>query len=282
MTEDSIKSATTENPVESAKAKLAHTLASFDKSIQSAVLISESRIGIDHTGRQNKALFVFAKLIAHCLSIKLVLDSYQSAPDGVGLLDHSSIATLGRAATDASLMTMYISKPELKQDEWVLRRTVLYLHELFNRKRFLEATMPEADRKKLPFFGTYEAQKIKVRGQIETLAKKLFFSASVIEELLKGQTVFIGGARGAAREATWDVDNFEFQQSYLSNWVHSHPVSFLRADEQKISFSHPSEYQLNFCILVLEITARYLDGASSRMKTFTGSIKADPIGKLDE
>jgi hypothetical protein len=96
------------------------------------------------------------------------------------------------------------------------------------------------------------------------------------------QAVFIGGARGAAREAGWNVDDFEFQQSYLSNWVHSHPVSFIRADEQKLSFSHPSEYQLNFCASVLEIVVPYLNAAISRMDKLTGSVNADPIGKLDK
>jgi hypothetical protein len=108
------------------------------------------------------------------------------------------------------------------------------------------------------------------------------FSEAKIGDLLKGQLVFIGGARGAAREAGWDVDDFEYQQSYLSNWVHSHPVSFIRADEQKLSFSCPSEYQLSFCASVLEIVIPYLDAATSRMDKFTGSVNADPIGKLDK
>jgi hypothetical protein len=157
--------AMTENPIKSARAKLADALSRFDKSIQAAVSISESRIGIDHTGRQNKALLIFAKLIAHCLSIKLILDSYQSAPNGVGLLDHFSVATLGRAATDASLMTMYISKPDLKRDEWELRKTILYLHELLNRKRFLSASVAEADRKELPFFETTRRIKPNLRDK---------------------------------------------------------------------------------------------------------------------
>ena len=191
------------------------------------------------------------------------------------------MAVLGRAATDASLMAMYISVPNLKPDEWKLRRTILYLHELYNRKRFLTTSVAEADRKELPFFVTYEAQKTKFEGQTQTIAKQQEFSGEQIEDLLKGQKVFINGARGAAREAGWDVDRFEFQQAYLSNWVHSHPVSFIRADEQRISFSHPSQHQLNFCATVLEIIVPYLEAATSRMEKSTGSVEADPIGKLD-
>jgi len=271
----------TENKTSSAATTLSDAQDRFDKAIQAAVSISESRIGVDHTGRQNRALFIYAKLICHCLSIKLILDKYRNAPKGIGLLDHFSVATLSRATTDASLMTMYIAQPSLKQKEWELRRTILYLHELFNRKRFLTASVAEADRGALPFFQTYETQKVKFRGQIETLAKQLLFSDKAIEELVTGQKAFVDGARGAAREAGWDLDRFDFQQAYLSNWVHSHPVSFIRADEQEISFSQPSEYQLAFCATVLEIVLPYLETTTSRMEKFTGSVNADPIGKLE-
>ncbi|MGY4433985.1 hypothetical protein ACVWWO_006462 [Bradyrhizobium sp. F1.13.1] len=103
----------TENKTSSAASTLGSAQDRFDKAIQAAVSISESRIGVDQTGRQNRALFIYAKLISHCLSIKLILDKYGSVPDGVGLLDHFSVATLGRAATDACLMTMYIAQPSL-------------------------------------------------------------------------------------------------------------------------------------------------------------------------
>ena len=271
----------TEDTTSSAAADLSSAQDRFDKAIQAAVAISASRIGVDHTGRQNRALFIYSKLICHCLSVKLILDTYRSAPNGIGLLDHFSVATLGRAITDASLMTMYIAQPSLKQKEWELRRAILNLHELFNRKRFLTASVAEADRGAVPFFQTYETQKVKFRGQIETLAKQLLFADAVIKELLTGQKVFIGGARGAAREAGWDFERFEFQQAYLSNWVHSHPVSFIRADEQEISFSRPSEYQLDFCGAVLEIVLPYVETTTSRMDAFTGSVEADPIGKFE-
>jgi len=41
--------------------------------IRDAIAISESRIGVDHTGRQNISLFIFAKLTAHCMSMDMIL-----------------------------------------------------------------------------------------------------------------------------------------------------------------------------------------------------------------
>jgi hypothetical protein len=230
----------------------------FENATRDAIAISESRIGVDHTGRQNIALFIFAKLIAHCMSMGLILSKCQQVLESGGLLDHFSLATLGRAALDASVMTIYISDPNITRERWDLRRQIFRLHELFNRNRFLTAAGAKNQTPKMVFFETYEQRKVTLRTRIDGLAKELGYSPEQIEGILKGQNVFIDGVRGAAREAGWDVDAFDFHQSYLSNWVHSHPVSFLRFTEQGISFSHPSDYQLNFCSTVLEITMPYL------------------------
>ena len=178
-------------------------------------------------------------------------------------------------------MTMYISDPNLNREQWDLRRQIFRLHELFNRKRFLTAWGTKDQTPNLPFFETYEKRKVTLRARIDTLAKQLGYTSEQIEGFLKGQYVFIDGARGAAREAGWDMDAFDFHQAYLSNWVHSHPVSFLRFTEQGISFSHPSDYQINFCGTVLEITMPYIRKTTDRMRSFTGSKDLDAIGHLD-
>jgi hypothetical protein len=263
------------------RARLKALIDDFENAIRGAIAISESRIGVDHTGRQNIALFIFAKLIAHCMSMHMILSDYKRVFATGGLLDHFSLATLGRASLDASVMTMYISDPDLNLERWDLRRQIFRLHELFNRNRFLTASGAKDQASNLEFFKTYEERKVTLRTRIDGLAKKIGYTSELLEGFLKGQYVFIDGLRGAVREAGWDVDAFDFHQSYLSNWVHSHPVSFLRFTEQGISFSHPSEYQINFCGSVLEMTMPYLRKTTDRMRAFTGSKDLDPIGHLD-
>jgi hypothetical protein len=73
MAKDGIEQAT--------KTAVTAVIGSFDKVTQDAIAISESRIGIDHTGRQNIALFIFAKLIAHCMSMSLILSNYHRVLD---------------------------------------------------------------------------------------------------------------------------------------------------------------------------------------------------------
>ncbi|WP_027146771.1 hypothetical protein [Mesorhizobium sp. WSM3626] len=257
------------------------TLDRFDAVVEDAVTISDSAIAVVHTGRQNRALFVFAKLIAHCLSVMAIFEKYQGSPEGETLLDHFSVATLGRAIIDASLMTKYISEPSLTANEWDLRRQILYLHDLTTRKRFLTAIELAGQPRDTSFFENYAAAKEKLKSKIEDLSAKLGYEPERAEKFNNGQLVFIDGSRGAAREAGWNVDVFEFQQSYLSNWVHSYPVSFMRVDEQEISFSNPSHYQFSLCETVLETSIGYLDDVNARMRLFTGSAEADPVGPFE-
>lgn len=186
----------------------------------------------------------------HNLSITAIFNCYQRSLPGSAMLDHFSIASLVRTVIDASLMTMYISYPGLNRNAWNFRRYVLYLNDLTNRKRFLQVS----DDFQHPFFVTYPERKASVQEKIKQFSKTLRISEEKVTELLKGQTVFVEGARGAVREAGWDVKQYDFYQSYLSAFVHSHPVSFIRADEQQISFSDPSYFKLTFC--------RHMIGAS--------------------
>lgn len=248
--------------------------------VEDAVRLSEAAIGVEHTGRQNRALFVFAKLIAHCMSVEAIIRAYGDAPAGSKLLDHFSIATLGRASIDAALMTMYISEPSLTREQWDLRRQILFLHDHSNRKRFLTVLAVQGDEPPLPFFNNYDELRASLQTKIRTLARGLGYPADDVQEFTKGQRVFIAGSRAAAKEAGWDRDAFEFHQSYFSNWVHSHPVSFLRADEHGISFSQPSEFQLGFSGMVVETISEYFRTVNDRMRQFTGSIGSDPVGQL--
>jgi hypothetical protein len=204
-------------------------LVAHEKVTSAAVSISEANIGVHHTGRQNRTLFVFAKLIAHNMSIMACIGKCLDAPEGNAILDHFSVGALGRIAIDAGLMTMYLSEPSLTLSGWNLRRHVLYLHDLPNRKRFLEAPSP----------------------------------------------------RGAVREAKWEVAKFEFHQAYLSAHVHSHPVSFMLAEDHKISFSNPSKFQIGFCAYVLNACTEYLEDVNSRVISFSNPDIGDPLGQAD-
>ena len=251
----------------------------FDTATQRAVSISENRIGVFHTGRQNRVLMTFAKTITHAMSIQLIYGNAIKMRPEVGLLDHFSIGVLARSLIDSAIMTLYLSEPRLSKAEWDFRRHVLLIHDIANRRRFLTAmrkhakqsTPPEEDEE-------YKRSRAEISAVIERRGKELSLPATRILDLSKGQTVFIDGVRGALREAGLDVEYFDFFHTYLSNHVHAHPVSYMRANEQRISFETPSDFQFYFCSLCLETGAEYLGAVTDRVAAFTGSESRDPNG----
>lgn len=222
----------------------------------------------------------YAKAITHAMSIQLLCrNSARHFPE-IGLLDHFSIGALTRTLVDASIMTLYLSEPELGEAEWDLRRHVLFLHDATNRKRFLKAmhkhagttmTSSEVDARR--------KNKMKILSVIAQRGKDLGLDEKRVVELSKGQLVFVDGARGAVREAGFDTNEFELVQVYLSNHVHSHPVSLLRQDT--ISFDEPTDFQIDFCGFCLEVASTYLNRANLRVDKFTGDFTRDPNGHID-
>lgn len=248
---------------------------------RSAIKTSAENIGLHHTGRQNRALFLFAKIIAHNLSLIRIIEadqSHRNYDDDEFLLDHFSVAALARTIIDACVMMAYISHPSLSRDEWNLRRYILYLHDAMNRKRFFNPVKTNSD----SFLLGYDDQKRYLIEKIQKYASVLSVSDEKSAELIKGQIVYVDGVRGAVREAGWPLDEFEFAQSYLSAFVHSHPVSFMRAAEHGISFSKPSDFQVTIATLAIGFSVSYTHAIVERMKIFAKTADGDILGRVDD
>lgn len=256
---------------------LADAFEAFTEALEESVRIMTAQDGIYHTGRQRRAISVFGKAQLHCMTLETIVENVVRT--GSGLLDHFTVGTITRSIIDASLMTMYLSEPSLTFQQWQLRREVLHLHELTNRKRFLEpqGKVISSDGPRQPFFDTYEQAKKDSRDRIALYGEAVGIDSEKIKKLQEGQWVFVDGGRGAAREADWDLNAFEFEQAYYSAYVHSHPVSFMKMDEQEISWSHPSPFQRNFVALALNVAGRHLERANDRMKAFAADESCDPL-----
>ncbi|MBL3562988.1 DUF5677 domain-containing protein [Rhodovulum sulfidophilum] len=259
---------------------LCEVIEALEKATEHAVALSESRLGVVHTGRQNRVLMAYSKTIVHAMSIQLLHRNSMNQKPEFDLLDHFSIAALTRTLADASIMTLYLSEPSLSEAEWDLRRHVLFLHDASNRKRFLKAMHKHAG--EVLFAEELDAHrqdKIDILKIITQRSKELGLDENWIDELSKGQLVFMDGVRGAVREAGLDTNEFDFMHVYLSSHVHSHPVSLLR--QEKISFEAPTDFQMIFCGLCLEAATIYLENVNSRVKEFTGDMVRDPNGHID-
>ncbi|MCZ7466403.1 MULTISPECIES: hypothetical protein [Rhizobium/Agrobacterium group] len=256
-------------------------LDAFESATSSAVAISSKNIGVVHTGRQNRALLVFAKLIAHNMSLNSLVRTGISAPPGASLMDHFSAAALGRASIDAALMVMYLTHPPLSVAEWNLRRHVLYLHDATNRKRFLDALVKAEGDIVSGHMDGYREAKMELQAKIRGFGAALGLPEDTIVNLSSGSAVFVAGVRGAVDEAGWNKKAYEAHQSYFSAFVHSHPVSFMRAVDHEISFSEPSEYQKYLCNYVLETVAVYTEMANERMEETCMTFESDPLGHIE-
>ena len=175
------------------------------------------------------------------------------------------VLTLGRVCFDAALMLHYISEPSLNLAEWNLRRKVLYLHDISNRHRFLKfAKKIEKDNVKEKI-----DDKWIVDGLVADILKHLEdLGLDPDPNYTNGQMVYVDGVRGAVREAGWDVNEFEFQQAYLSNFVHTHPVSFMRATEHAISFEDPSPAQYAAALVAVSASIKTALSSNERCLKF--------------
>ncbi len=258
------------------------SIAEFRDSVEVGATISDEALGEQCTGRQIRVHTVYTNLMCHCFAVKLLIEQFDNS-DGsdVSFLNHQSISVLGRAIIDAGLMVLYQSELSLSADEWDLRRQVLFLHDIANRKRFLTSGALSSGKEDTAFMQSYPEVRDGIKSRISDLGKNLGLKKSEIEDLRKGQTVFVKGVRGAVREAGWDLHDFETMHTYLSNFVHCHPVSYMRAQQHGISYFSPSEFQLMQSSSVLAMCASVVSQVNERMKVFLASYESDPIGQLD-
>lgn len=255
-------------------------LNAIEDATKKAVALSEGNIGVVHTGRQNRALFVFAKMIAHNMSSISLIQRAIFAAKSASLLDHFSAAALGRISIDAAIMTLYLSEPSLTLAQWNLRRHLLYLHDDTNRKRFLDAMVKAEGGTSTDHLKGYDDAKKARHKDIEKYGKETGLSEDKLEKLLKGE-VFVNGVRGAVREAGLNLEAWEAHNAYFSPYVHAHPASFMRADQHAITFDEPSSYQKYLCNYVTGTVAGYTEAVNGRIEAFCKDISADPLGHVE-
>ena len=145
-------------------------------------------------------------------------------PGDFSILDHTSIAALGRTLLEAWLMFMYLSDPTTSEEEWALRRAILELHDSLARYKAMKHM---GDKK--------EAQDFKPQiNQLKTIISSdpLFKSLDSKQQdtILAGTQLYINGLRGAVRATGWEPNQFNWVYNILSSHSHSAPLSFYREE----------------------------------------------------
>jgi hypothetical protein len=141
-------------------------------------------------------------------------------------LDYSSIAVLCRTIFDASIMYRYLTE-EVSDEEWILRRAVLGVHDYASRVRLFKAIDPaEAENQR----STLDAEKAK-------LSELPLFKARSSEEqskLLSGQIMYVNGMRSLLKSMNVGKVYYDGLYNYLSSHVHLTPLSYFRVRQGSI------------------------------------------------
>lgn len=223
--------------------------------LDSAQYISGITSNIFTSQRNAWLTYIFSRLIINAMSIETLIQSAVSAPVGAQALDHFSIASIGRTSIESALMALYISEPSLSDDEWNLRKSVIDLHDATNRYRMFKPMKGVAVSSNhqilLSTISDYKQVSSELKDKIRLNPAFARFEGEKRDKALNGGAVFVDGQREVVRESGWDISEHEHVQSYLSAFVHSHPVSFHRADRHEIDFKTISEPQYALCSAVL-------------------------------
>ena len=229
------------------------------------------------------ATWVFTRMCVIGDSIVLVSKyknlQYQTK---VFTLDCYSIANMARAVIKSSIMLHYLAEPNENEDEWLIKKRELDLHDCTSRYRMFKninsAKHDDEQNTKLKTFSAEQAAGFKAliaELRLKLKSHHLFgrYSKEQKERLLSGQEIYIGGLRSAVRKAGWDVDEFDSVYVYLSSQSHTSPMSFYRIDDHGIHFDQPSEFQFGLAGYSLGYANYALRSAAEMFTTVFPEVK---------
>jgi hypothetical protein len=179
------------------------------------------------------------------------------------MLDHSSIAALARNLLESLVMFLYITEPTVSEEEWLLRRAVLELHDCTNRYRVLK-DLGDGDSDEAKEFRS------KIDPLKSTISSHPDFQSldpDRKKKLLTGQQLYVGGIGAAARAAGLDGDLFNGMYANLSLHMHCAPASFYRSidNPSEPMLATPSEYVYGVSAGALAYVTQPLGLACERM-----------------
>jgi Family of unknown function (DUF5677) len=235
---------------------------SFEAALTEAENVSRAADNRFVETRLGWASFVFLKLCVAGDTLRMLCrsipDDGNSALDRT--LDHWSAAALARNMIEATVMFSYLSESGMSEEEWELRKLVLWNHDATTRYRMFKGLKDDDQAKQF---------KKQINDLRSSIGQNLNFSqldADRREKINAGTELYVRGLRSVIRNMKWDLDQFDFIYAYLSSHTHSSPVSFLRLGEHRVDFRMPTDQQFALSALSLEWAGNSLSHATAEMK----------------
>jgi hypothetical protein len=194
----------------------------FRKSVLAATQLHARVRNLPLQGVAPTARLMFARITFLAGSISRLCPKVE---DDRSIWDFTSIALLARSLFESILLFRYFTAPA-DPEEWMARMLVLHLHDRCERIRLFEKLKRPED------VAGFQGEALELK---EILRNNPFFKSLEVKrqkEILNGSRASIlmlseMGDRYAPDNDTWTIHQF------LSHYAHSHPVSFMRNDDQR-------------------------------------------------
>lgn len=246
------------------KTRFQSAYADCSTSLEKAVHASEAAIGKLAGWQGHWGAILHARVILNTLSMIKIIDTATEAPIGAQLLDHFSVAAIARTCMEAGLMMLYITDEKIDSNQFEMRRKIFLLNDTCHRSRVFKPA--EKSQSKIKMMREMYRRKIEeLRANLESDAEFQKLLERDRNFILEGGTYFIGGPRRAWRDAGLEVAEYDFYEAYFSGYLHSMPMSFIRAEMHEIDFTNISEFQYGLCGTALLVASETLDRTTSRI-----------------
>lgn len=234
-------------------------LSTFSTGLDLAMRFSARCDGVRVAQRHAWASWLFLRLCIVGQSLHRLATYKGDGQSEVYTLDHNSIAAVARNLIEATVMFFYVSEPNVDENEWALRKSILDIHDCVTRYRIFKSFQNQEQADQFRIMMSELRERAKNEKFMQTIDEKKR------EQLLSGQQLYINGLRSVVKQAGWDADRFDAVYAYLSAHSHSAPVSFYRTDVHGIDFSKPSRHQFALAGFSLEHADQSIRAACKRL-----------------
>lgn len=240
---------------------------SFEETFGKITKLSNECSGIPSpTGQHYYASILFTRL---CVSAQSLL-RLSPHPDNLGknaYWDYSTSCSITRNIIECFLMFYYLCVDDVDQSEKEARQLLFNLHDCAQRKRMFAQVESTQEKQ----FGEM------LRTTQETLEKNPYFQGLLEKKrkrYIKGDTALFVAKNDIVKAAGFDVNEFRFLYRFLSNQVHSLPMSFYRVGIQERGRGVESDVEVGYTALCLCTSQEYLSKAyNGYMELFNYHIK---------
>jgi hypothetical protein len=228
--------------------------AEFDKTFREVGKLSRDCAGIPApTGRHFHASVLFTRLCVSAMSLQK-LSPHPSLLGQDAHWDYASVCSITRNIIECYLIFYYLCIQVVDDTEWEARWRLFNLHDCMQRIKMFAV---------LNIAPEWEASKV-IEITIYELNSNSYFQGFTQKQqqyYLKGNTALFMSQDQIVQSYGGDVNHFRFLYRFLSNQVHSLPMSFYRVGEQERGRGVESEVEVGYTALCLDTAHQYLDQA---------------------